>query len=73
MTLAAARGIPAQPKSKVAGGNDAGAFQTAGAGARVAAVSLPCRYIHSPCCVLHKEDVTATAALLAALAGELPQ
>ncbi|MBQ8752654.1 MAG: M42 family peptidase [Clostridia bacterium] len=73
MALAAARGIPAQPKSKVAGGNDAGAFQTAGAGTRVAAVSLPCRYIHSPCCVLHKEDVTATAALLAALAGELPQ
>ncbi len=73
MALAAARGIPAQPKSKVAGGNDAGAFQTAGAGTRVAAVSLPCRYIHSPCCVLHKEDVTATAALLKALAEELPQ
>ena len=73
MTLSKERGIPAQPKTKVAGGNDAGAFQTAAGGTAVAAVSLPCRYLHSPCCVLHKEDVTATAALLMALAGELPQ
>ena len=73
MALAAAKGLPAQTKNRIAGGNDAGAFQTAGGGTRVAAVSLPCRYIHSPVCVLHRDDVRHTAALLSALAEELPQ
>lgn len=72
MTLSAARGIPVQPKTAVAGGNDAGAIQTAAGGARVAAVSLPCRYIHSPCCVLDEADVAAAERLLWALAETLP-
>lgn len=70
--LAAARSIPVQPKTAVAGGNDAGAIQTAAGGARVAAVSLPCRYIHSPSCVLDEADVEAARQLLFALAETLP-
>lgn len=72
MTLAAARGIAVQPKTAVAGGNDAGAIQTAAGGVRVAAVSLPCRYIHSPSCVLDEADVKAARQLLTALAETLP-
>ena len=65
-------GLPSQTKTKVAGGNDAGAIQGAGAGARVAAVSLPCRYIHSPCCAVLPQDMEDTLALLRLLADRLP-
>ncbi|MBE6791881.1 MAG: M42 family metallopeptidase [Ruminococcaceae bacterium] len=71
--IAAARNIPSQTKTQVAGGNDAGAFQTAAGGVNVTAVSLPCRYIHAPISVLHRADIDNTAALLKALAEELPQ
>lgn len=70
--LAAAHQIPVQAKSKVAGGNDAGAIQTAGKGVRVAAVSLPCRYIHSASCMLAHSDVDAMAKLIRLLAETLP-
>ena len=71
MQTASENGIKAQPKSMVAGGNDAGSIQTAGAGAKVAAISLPCRYIHSPSCVLSMADLEETAKLLAALVEPL--
>ena len=61
---AAENGIAVQQKTRVAGGNDAGAFQTAGGGCAVAAVSLACRYLHSPVCVLNRADVEQTAALI---------
>lgn len=70
--LAAQRGIAVQPKTVVAGGNDAGAIQVAAHGTRVAAVSLPCRYIHSPSCVLDEADIEAARQLLLALAETLP-
>ncbi len=64
--------IPSQTKTTVAGGNDSRAFQCAGIGARVAAVSLPCRYIHSPACVLDENDVENTYRLLELLLNRLP-
>ena len=64
-------GVRAQVKSMVAGGNDAGSLQTAGDGARVAAVSLPCRYLHSPSSVVFERDVSDTLTLLRELAREL--
>ena len=70
--LAEDNAIPAQTKTMVAGGNDAGSFQTAGIGSRVAAVSLPCRYIHSPSCVLSHEDVDNTLKLLSLIMNTLP-
>lgn len=62
--LADEDGIPWQPKTLVAGGNDAGALQTAGEGVRVLAVSMPCRYLHTASCVMHESDVINTARLL---------
>ena len=70
--MAEDKGIKAQTKTVIAGGNDAGSIQTERAGVRVAAVSLPCRYIHSPSCVLSKKDLTATLKLLQLLADTLP-
>lgn len=70
--LAASFGIAAQTKTTVAGGNDASAFQKAGAGSRVAAVSLPCRYIHSPLCILNEFDIQSTYLLLEKLMNTLP-
>lgn len=71
LDIARREGIPAQPKQKVAGGNDASAMQRAAGGCRAAAVSLPCRYLHSPACVLSERDLAAGSALLKALAREL--
>lgn len=70
--LAAEHHIAAQTKTVIAGGNDAGAMQTAGAGARVAAVSLPCRYLHTPSCVLDDYDVQETYRLLEVMMNTLP-
>ena len=64
-------GIPIQTKTAVAGGNDAGAIQTAGNGARVIAISLPCRYIHSANSVVKMEDIESTRKLLKELLPKL--
>ena len=64
-------GIPIQTKTAVAGGNDAGAIQTAGNGARVIAISLPCRYIHSANSVVKMEDIENTRKLLKELLSKL--
>ena len=45
-----------QTKHKIAGGNDAGALAIYGGGARVLAVSLPCRNLHSPAVIWDKRD-----------------
>lgn len=58
------KGIPCQPKRGTAGSNDSKSIQSIGDGVRVAAVSMPCRYLHSPSCVLDKRDVHATVDLL---------
>ncbi len=65
--------IPNQTKSVVAGGNDAGSIQRAAGGSRVAAVSVPCRYLHSSTCVCSLEDAENTAKLLQLLVEVLPQ
>jgi putative aminopeptidase FrvX len=60
-------GVAVQAKTAVAGGNDAGAIHLSRTGVRVAAVSLPCRYIHSPSSVISKKDLEQTAKLLDSL------
>ena len=70
--LADEHGIAIQTKHMVSGGNDASSMQVAGAGARVAAVSLPCRYIHSPSCVLDEKDIRETYRLLDVMMNTLP-
>lgn len=61
------QGIAWQTKTKIAGGNDAGAIQHAGNGVRVLAISVPCRYLHAPVSVIRKRDAAACADLAAAL------
>ena len=46
--LAEEHGIPWQTKRAIAGGTDASAIQTTADGVRVAAISVPVRYIHTP-------------------------
>lgn len=64
MNTAEENNIPVQTKTAVAGGNDAGAIQTSGKGAKVMALSLPCRYIHSPSSVVKQSDIDNTRKLL---------
>lgn len=63
--------IPVQIKTAIAGGNDAGAIQTAAGGTRVLAISLPTRYIHSGASVVKKSDIDATRQLLKELLPKL--
>lgn len=69
METAKAQGIPVQTKEGVFGGNESRSLQTAGAGARILAVSLPCRYLHSPSTVLAAGDIGHTVDLLGAFIG----
>ncbi len=62
--VAEERNIKIQTKTKIAGGNDAGAIQNSGAGCRVAAISLPCRYIHSGSSVVKISDIEETRRFL---------
>jgi endoglucanase len=64
-------GIKWQTKTRVAGGNDSGAIQTAGKGAEVLALSVPCRYLHSPSTVMQTSDYDAVYDLTLKLIGEL--
>lgn len=72
MKIAEESSITAQTKTLVAGGNDSQAVQRVGDGVRVMAVSVPCRYLHSPVCVIEKIDLEMTEKLLFKLVGELP-
>ena len=64
-------GIAVQTKTKIAGGNDAGAIQSAADGVRVLALSVPTRNIHSASCVANTKDMQAVADLLEALLARL--
>ncbi|MDD2295359.1 MAG: M42 family metallopeptidase [Eubacteriales bacterium] len=46
--LAEKHGIPWQTKRTISGGTDASAIQTTAGGVRVASISVPVRYIHTP-------------------------
>lgn len=70
LAAAKAGGIACQPKEGVYGGNEARSVQVAGRGARVLAVSVPCRYLHTPSCVVNRFDVDETLRLLGALAAD---
>lgn len=61
--------IKHQTKTKVAGGNDAGAIQISHGGTRVLTVSVPCRNLHSPSVVADTRDYDAMNELAKKLAG----
>lgn len=62
--IAREEGIPCQTKSMIAGGNDSGAIHISGRGVRTIAVSVPCRYLHSPSCVIKYEDLESSYRLV---------
>lgn len=55
--IAAEKGIGWQTKTMVAGGNDSGAIHISNGGVRTAAISVPCRYLHSPSCTAKLSDM----------------
>lgn len=69
--LADRKGIKLQTKEGVYGGNEARVVSRAGAGAKTMAVSVPCRYLHSPSCVAAMEDIESAQKLLAELIDPL--
>lgn len=69
--VAAREGIPYQLKQAVAGGNEAGRIQKIGEGCHVLAISLPCRYIHSPVSVASEKDLENMKRLASAIIREL--
>ncbi|MBQ8636724.1 MAG: M42 family metallopeptidase [Clostridia bacterium] len=66
LSIAKEENIKTQTKAAIAGGNDAGAIHLAQGGIKCAAVSVPCRYIHSPAGVASKEDINAVKELASA-------
>ncbi|OWK41626.1 M42 family metallopeptidase [Fimbriiglobus ruber] len=64
--IAAAHGIPVQVRgAPKATGTDANAMQITRRGVAVALVGIPNRYMHSPVEVVHRDDLTNAARLLA--------
>ncbi len=61
------QGIKIQPKTTVAGGNDAGTIHKSCEGVNTIAVSLPCRYIHSGTSVADVNDMKSCFELAKAL------
>lgn len=73
LEIAHNNGIKAQPKTMVAGGNDAGAIHKSRGGVKTLTISVPCRYLHSPCCVCKYEDVESSKELVRLMIAELGQ
>ena len=52
-------GIAVQYKQTTMGGNDAGRIHLARSGVKTASLSVPCRYLHSPCGIASQKDIDA--------------
>ena len=63
LEIAEENGIPAQVKTAVAGGNDAGSVHVSRTGVKTVTINVPTRYIHSPSSVCDFADVLAVRAL----------
>lgn len=62
-----------QTKTMIAGGNDAGAIHISGNGIRTIAISLPCRYLHSPSSVIELSDLESSYKLVKILSRRIPE
>ncbi len=69
--VAESNNIKYQLKKTVSGGNDSGRIQRSLEGVRVATISIPCRYIHSPVSVMSKEDFFSSRELVRAVLNEI--
>ncbi|MCL2014453.1 MAG: M42 family metallopeptidase [Oscillospiraceae bacterium] len=61
--LADKHNIPCQTKTLIAGGNDSGTIAKTAGGARTLALSVPCRYIHTPSNAVLISEIENMAAL----------
>lgn len=61
--IAIEKNILWQYKKTTLGGTDGGAIHTSNEGIPTAILAVPCRYIHSPSCVMDKRDFDAFCAL----------
>lgn len=69
--LAVKNGIEIQFKQTASGGNDSAKIQRTGKGAKVAVISIPCRYIHSPASIVSKKDYDACKKLAGCILDDL--
>ncbi len=65
--------IPVQVKRAVAGANDSAGIFRAPGGVRTASLCLPCRYLHTPGCVIDRQDLTSVGQLALALLPRLSE
>ncbi len=63
--------LPVQTKQAVSGGNESGTIQRSWDGCKVLALSVPCRYIHSPVSVASLNDIEDTGKLVLGLLNNL--
>lgn len=69
--LAQDKGLKVQYKQTTTGGNDAGKIQRSREGVITAAISVPCRYIHSPVSMMDKRDYESCKEIVRALLREI--
>ena len=69
--IAGKKNIKVQTKTLIAGGNDASEIHKSAGGVKTLAVSVPCRYLHSPSCVIKKEDAISVKKLVSEIVGVL--
>ncbi len=73
LEIAKSENIMCQTKKALAGGNDSGAIHQAVGGIKTASLSVPTRYIHSPCSVASIADITATKDLAKAFLNRIDE
>jgi endoglucanase len=71
VTVARREGIPYQYRRATRGGNDAARMSLAASGAKVCAVSVPCRYIHGPVAAASEADFDNAVKLLRAFLNSI--
>lgn len=64
---AKAENISVQTKTMIAGSNDSGAIHISKGGVKTLSVSVPCRYLHSPSCVIDKNDLKSVRNLVGSI------
>ncbi len=69
--VAAKNNIKFQYKQTTTGGNDSGQIQRTGTGVKIASISVPCRYIHSPVSVMCRSDYESVERLTLAALNEM--
>ena len=59
--LAKRNGIKKPPKTSTGGASVSGAVAVASSGCKIATVGIPCRYSHTPVCMMNKSDIDAVS------------